>query len=65
MPFTSIKTVFAQAALASPDEFSQWLKAWRIAAESGSQEPLLVFFSRERGVSEEQFLQQLGQTLGH
>src|SRR5437867_282139 len=64
MPFTSIKTVFAQAALASPDEFSQWLKAWRIAAESGSQEPLLGFFSRERGVSEEQFLQQLGQTLG-
>src|SRR5256884_2524791 len=64
MPFTSIKTVFAQAALASPDEFSQWLKAWRIAAESGSQEPLLAFFSRERGVSEEQFLQQLGQTLG-
>src|SRR2546427_3140684 len=64
MPFTSIKNVFAQAALASPDEFSQWLKAWRIAAESGSQEPLLAFFSRERGVSEEQFLQQLGQTLG-
>src|SRR5882762_8476228 len=64
MPFTSIKTVFAQAALASPAEFSQWLKAWRIAAESGSQEPLLAFFSRERGVSEEQFLQQLGQTLG-
>src|SRR5213595_3919522 len=64
MPFTSIKTIFAQAALASPDEFSQWLKAWRIAAESGSQKPLLGFFSRERGVSEEQFLQQLGQTLG-
>src|SRR5436309_3780388 len=64
MPFTSIKTVFAQAALASPDEFRQWLKAWRIAAEGGSQEPLLGFFSRERGVSEEQFLQQLGQSLG-
>ncbi len=63
MPFTSIKAVFAQAALASPDEFSRWLKAWRIAAESGSQEPLLAFFSRERGMSEEQFLQQLGQTL--
>src|SRR5437016_26888 len=64
MPFTSIKNVFAQAALASPDEFSQWLKAWHVAAESGSQEPLLAFFSRERGLSEEQFLQQLGQTLG-
>src|SRR5438046_5207055 len=63
MPFTSIKAVFAQAALASPDEFSRWLKAWRIAAESGSQEPLLAFFSRERGVTEEQFLQQLGRTL--
>src|SRR5437762_4319975 len=64
MPFTSIKNVFAQAALASPDEFSQWLKAWRVAAESGSPEPLLAFFSRERGLSEEQFLQQLGQALG-
>jgi len=63
MPFTSIKNVFAQAALASPDEFSQWLKAWHVAAESGSQEPLLAFFSRERGVTEEQFLQQLGRTL--
>jgi len=40
MPFTSIKNVFAQAALASPDEFSQWLKAWRVAAESGSPEQI-------------------------
>src|SRR5438046_123950 len=64
MSFTSIKNVFAQAALASPDEFSQWLNAWRVAAENGSPEPLLAFFSRERGLSEEQFLQQLGQALG-
>ena len=64
MPFTSIKSLFAQAALASPDKFDEWLKAWRIAAGSGSQEPLLVFFSRESGMSEEQFLHQLGQALG-
>ena len=64
MSFTSIKNVFAQAALATPEQFTTWAKAWRVAVENGSQEPMLPFFSRERGLSEEQFLQQLGQALG-
>jgi type II secretion system protein E len=63
MPFTSIRNVFAQAALATPDQFDAWSRAWRVTAESGSHEPLLVFFSRERGLSEEQFLQQLALAL--
>ena len=64
MPLTSIKNIFAQAALATPDQFEAWSKAWRVAVENGSQEPLLAFFSRERGLSEELFLQQLAQALG-
>jgi type II secretion system protein E len=63
MPFTSIRNVFAQAALATPDQFNEWSRAWRVTAESGSPEPLLTFFSRERGLSEEQFLQQLAVAL--
>ena len=46
MPFTSIRNVFAQAALATPDQFNEWSRAWRVTAESGSPEPLLTFFRR-------------------
>jgi type II secretion system protein E len=54
----------AQADLVSPLQFEEWSKAWRTAVEGGSQESLLAFFFRERGFSEEQFLQQLAQALG-
>ena len=64
MGFRSIKSVLAEAGLVSPPQYEEWTKAWRIAVESGSQESLLAFFFRERGLSEEQFLQQLGQILG-
>jgi len=64
MPFTSIRNVFATAALATPDQFGEWSKAWRVATENGSQEPLLSFFARERGLTDELFLQQLAQALG-
>ena len=63
MAFTSIRDVFARAALATPDQFAEWSKAWRVAADNGSQEPLLSFLSRERGLSEELFLQQLALAL--
>lgn len=63
MAFTSIKSILAQAALASPDQFDAWGKAWRVAVENGSQESLLAFMCREGGLSEEQFLQKLGQAL--
>ncbi|MEO8426250.1 MAG: ATPase, T2SS/T4P/T4SS family [Verrucomicrobiota bacterium] len=64
MAFRSIKNVLAQAELVSLKQFDEWSKAWRVAAENGSQEPLLSFFFRERGLSEELFLQQLAQILG-
>lgn len=63
MAFVSIRQVLAEASLAAPDQFETWLKAWRIAADNGSQESLLAFFSRESGVSEEVFLQRLATAL--
>jgi type II secretion system protein E len=63
MPFTSIRNVFATAALATPDQFGEWTKAWRVAAANGSVEPLLSFFARECGLTDELFLQRLAQAL--
>lgn len=63
MAFVSIKSVLAQASLANSDQFESWTKAWRIAADEGSQESLVAFFSRELGLSEELFLQRLAKTL--
>jgi type II secretion system protein E len=64
MAIASIKNVFAQANLASPQQLADWSKAWRVAVEGGSQESLLAFIARERGNSEEVFLQELGKALG-
>jgi type II secretion system protein E len=64
MAFISIRQVLAQASLATPDQFEAWLKAWRVAAENGSQESLLTSFSREAGTSDEVFLQRLATALG-
>jgi type II secretion system protein E len=64
MAFRSIKDVLAQAELVSPTQFEEWRKAWLVAVENGSQESLLSFFWRERGLSEEAFLERLAQALG-
>jgi type II secretion system protein E len=64
MAFTSLKSVFAQAALATPDQVDSWSHAWRAASESGSAEPRLAFFAREAGLSEDGFLQRLAESLG-
>ena len=63
MAFVSIKSVLAQASLANSDQFESWTKAWRVAAEGGSQESLVAFFSRELGLTEELYLQRLAKTL--
>ena len=47
MAFTSLKSVFARAALASPDQVDSWSRAWRLATDNGSLEPRLTFFARE------------------
>ena len=64
MAYIALKNILATAALASPEQFENWQKAWRVAITNGSQESLLEFVSRESGISEEAFLQQLGGVLG-
>ena len=63
MSHIALKNILATAALASPEQFENWQKAWRVAITNGSQESLLEFVSRESGISEEAFLQQLGGVL--
>jgi len=64
MAFVSLKDFLARTGLASDSQIEEWTKAWRIATESGSQEPLLAFICRERGLAEDVFLQSLAKELG-
>ncbi len=63
MAFVSIKNVFARAALATPEQFDEWSKLWRVAVDGGSQDPLIGFMAREAGLSEEVFLEKLAAAL--
>ena len=63
MAFNSVKDLFATIVGATPDEIAELRKAWQIAAENGSQETLLAFICRERGMAEDVFLQRLAQSL--
>ncbi|MFN3408156.1 MAG: GspE/PulE family protein [Limisphaerales bacterium] len=64
MPFLSLKEFLARTGLGSAVQLEEWTKAWRVAVESGSQETLLAFICRERGVAEDVFLQTLARELG-
>jgi len=63
MAFLSLKQFLAQMGLATSEQFDEWNKAWKVAVTSGSQETLLAFICRERGLAEDLFLQQLAQAL--
>ena len=63
MAFISLREFLSRMGLATADQFDTWTKAWHVAQESGSQESLLSFICRERGLSEDVFLQQLAQAL--
>ena len=63
MAFISLKQFLAQMGLATPGQFDEWNKAWKVAVGSGSQETLLAFICRERGLAEDVFLQQLAKAL--
>ncbi|HXU76820.1 MAG TPA: ATPase, T2SS/T4P/T4SS family, partial [Methylomirabilota bacterium] len=63
MAFLSLKDFVGRMGLATPEQFEEWTKAWRVALTSGSQESLLGFICRERGMAEDLFLQQLAQAL--
>src|ERR1700689_2293081 len=64
MPIVSIKTLLEKNNLATPRQFDDWNKAWRVSVEGGSQETLLSFIAREKGNTEEAFLQELAKALG-
>src|SRR4051794_10096484 len=64
MALVSIKYLLAQHALATPEQFDSWKKAWQTAVEGGASDSLLAFIARERGTTEEQFLHQLATALG-
>jgi type II secretion system protein E len=49
--------------LATPGQFDEWNKGWKVAVDSGSTESLLAFICRERGLAEDVFLQKLAQAL--
>src|SRR6202142_4589860 len=63
MAFLSLKQFLARMGLATSEQFDEWNKAWKVAVTSGSQETLLAFICRERGLAEDLFLQQLAQAL--
>ena len=64
MAIVSIKTLMDRNKLATPRQFDDWNKAWRVALEGGSQETLLSFIAREKGNTEDAFLQELAKALG-
>src|ERR1700677_4859985 len=64
MAIASIKTLLDRHNLATPRQFDDWNKAWRTAVEGGSQDTLLAFIAREKGTTEEAFLQDLAKALG-
>lgn len=63
MAFVSIKEFLSRMGLVTPAQFDECNKAWKIAAEGGSSESLIAFIYRERGLSEDAFLQKLAQAL--
>src|SRR6266853_4664122 len=63
MAFVSLKEFLGRMSLVTGVQFDDLTKAWRTAVENGSQEPLLAFICRERGLAEDVFLQNLAQAL--
>src|SRR6266705_5526412 len=63
MALISLKEFLSRMGLATPEQFDEWNKAWKVAVESGSQESLLGFICRERGLAEDVFLQKLARAL--
>jgi type II secretion system protein E len=63
MAFVSLKEFLGQMGVVTGVQIDDLTKAWRTASENGSQEPLLGFICRERGLAEDLFLQKLAQAL--
>src|SRR6516162_10100204 len=63
MAFISLKEFLSRMDLGTAEQFDAWSKAWKVAVAGGSQESLLGFICRERGLAEDVFLQKLAQSL--
>src|SRR5690349_608713 len=63
MALNSVKDLFATVVGVGPSEIGELRKAWQVAVENGSQESLLAFICRERGMAEDVFLQRLATAL--
>ena len=63
MAFISLKEFLSRTGLATAEQFDVWNKAWKVAVASGSQESLLGFICRERGLAEDVFLQKLAEAM--
>ena len=64
MAFNSVKNLVATVADASPTQFDDWRRSWKAAVEAGSAESLLTFVAREKGLTEDVFLQKVAGALG-
>src|SRR6266436_4221551 len=63
MALISLKELLSRMGLGTAQQFDEWGRAWKVAVESGSQESLLGFICRERGLAEDVFLQKLATAL--
>src|SRR5437762_10729229 len=63
MAFVSLKEFLSRMGLGTAEQFDAWNKTWKVAVAGGSQESLLSFICRERGLAEDVFLQKLAKSL--
>jgi len=63
MIYRPITTILAESGLATVEETDHYRQTWRLAVENGSQEGLLEFIAREKGMTDELFLQGLARAL--
>ena len=61
MAYLSIKSALADAGLATPSQFGDWRDRWMTALDNGSEDRFIDFARRERGLSEEAFLEKLSE----
>ena len=60
----SLTTLFEEEGLATREEFSHWLRAWKTSVDGGATDSMLSFFAREKGASEDEYLDKVARILG-
>ena len=59
----SLTTLFEDEGLATREEFSHCLRAWRASIDGGATDSMLSFFARAKGVSEDEYLDKVARIL--